>query len=272
MLSYIEEYLRQLISEERVQLFLDVLRVMYNYQIASPAQSIVDLISIEDAYPASTELLMVEMILNDAVNSVLNSFQIITHTTIEQNLELLKALHLLEGFFDSEVIVTLHDEALDAKEMLLVYLPLVTNKPVEYFDEFIIDVRPSMIERLYEHHLENTEGDIEDNPSTISKEKIEKIKAFGDKYPESLGISLVTTGIIKVNSSVSIVMNFLQDKLDDVSDVKTIALEIYSIALICNESEGSVVKNALDLVNRLYDDIHLTSSIKNAINSLELGK
>ena len=32
MLSYIEEYLRQLISEERVQLFLDVLRVMYNYQ------------------------------------------------------------------------------------------------------------------------------------------------------------------------------------------------------------------------------------------------
>lgn len=271
MLSFIEEYLRKHISEERTQLFMDVLRVMYSYQIASPAQSIIDLISLEDTYTPADELIMIETLLNDAINEVLNSFQIITNGTVEQNLNLLKAIHQLEGFFDSDVIVNLHNDFEEAKEMLLIYLPLVTNVPIEYFDEFIIDVRYGLIERLYDHHLEIVEADIEDITPSISKDKIAKIKTFGQTYPNALGIKLVTSGLLTLNASLKIALNFLQDEILEKTDEKQIALDIYSVALVCNDNDSATVKVAMDIVNRFYDDIHLTSTLKNIINSIEIG-
>lgn len=269
MLTNIENYLLERLTPQRTQIFTDSLKLIHSYEVISPIESVNEIINIEGTYSNEEALGIIESVVVNSMTEILANLFIISAGDMKQKLELLKGLNLLEHYIDSDVIVSVYDEDLSTQEMLLVYLNMVTGKPVEYFDEHIVDVRPQLITYLVNHHTEQVDAVVKNESNGIESSKLEVVKAFAMKHPDALAIKAVTSGVIRLDMDLTMLVNMLRPDIYKLTSAAKIAEAIYSLVLVSNTEHIEVPKTTMTVVNVLYDELELVSELKYLVTSFD---
>lgn len=269
MLTKIEDYLLERLTPQRTQIFMDALKLIHSYEVVSPIESITEVTSLQDTYSSEEVMGLIESIVTNSLQEILANQFVITTGNMQQQLELLKGLNLLEHYIDSDVIIGLNDEDLSAQEMLLKFLNMVTNKPIEYFDDFILDVRPSLISLLISKHTNEVEAMVTNQESVVESSKLEVVKNFADKHPDALGIRAVAKGIIRLDMDITLLLNILRQDIYKLTVPAKIAEAIYSVVLVSNTEHIEVPKMTMTVVNELYDELELIGELKYLVTSFD---
>lgn len=269
MLSEIKDYLLVRLTPERTAIFIEALQLIHSYEIMSPIDSINEIVSLEDTYSNEEALGLIESVIVNVLQEILANLFVLTTGNLLQQLNLLKGLNLLEHYIDSDVIVTEHDEELPPQEMLLKYLNLVTNQTVEYFDEFIIDVRPALITNLVEDHQSQIDAVVRNNEDGIETDKLTLVKTFAEKHPTALGVRLVKSGIINLNMDLTLLLKLVRSDIYKLTSPNQIAEAIYSIVLVSRTDHIEIPKRSMDVVNELYNDMMLIGELKYLVTSFD---
>lgn len=269
MLDDITEYLDQAIPKERSQIYLDALKVVLSYNAPSPIETVHEIISVADSYPKEDVLLLIDSAISNSLQDILVQHYITTRGNVLEQLVLLKGLNLLENYLDSEVILSLFDESLSSDEMLFTYLTHVTNKPVEYFDSFVIDVRPILLTRLIEKHSNDQDALVENYEDYVDQDKLIKVKALAKTNPEALGVQCVSTGLIKVGTDLSLLLNLTRAQIYELSSLNQMALAIYSLVLVSNTPLIEIPKMSTHVVNDLFDEFEVVSELTHLVTSFK---
>lgn len=268
MLDHVEDYLLQRITPERTRIFIEALQLIHSYEVTSPIESITEVVSLQDTYSNEEAMGLIESIIVNTLREILANLYIITSGDLLQQLNLLKGLNLLEHYIDSDVIVTEFDESKPTQEMLLKFLEIVSNQSIEYFDSFIMDVRPKLIERLVESHQEQVDAIVENNEDGVEASKLEVVKSFAEHHPHALGIKMVKSGLISLDMDLELLLNLTRQDIYKLEKPGDIAEAIFSLVLVSNTKHIEVPKVTMDVVNRLYDDIMLIGELKYLVTSL----
>jgi hypothetical protein len=269
MLTKIEDYLLERLTPQRTQIFMDALKLIHSYEVVSPIESIVEVTGLQETYSNEESMVLIETIVSNALQEILANQYVITTGNLQQQLELLKGLNLLEHYIDSDVIVSLNDEDLTPQEMLLKFLNAVTTKPIEYFDVFILDVRPHIISLLISKHTNEVEADVVNQESGIEASKLEVVKLFAEKHPDALAIKAVTRGIIRLDMDIILLLNILRQDIYKLTVPAKIAEAIYSLVLVSNTEHIEVPKMTMTVVNELYDELELIGELKYLVTSFD---
>lgn len=269
MLDEIEIYLSSILTEERTAIFINALKLIHSYEVTSPIESINEVVFLEDTYSKEESIGLIESIIVNVLQEILAAHYILSTGDINNKLTLLQCLNLLEHFIDSDVIVTEYDDDITTSEMLLKFLTIVSNKPIEYFDEFIIDVRPQLINNLVSNHQDQVDANLRNEENGIESSKYEIVKAFAEKHPESLGIKLVTSGLVNLNMDLTMLINLTRGDIYKLSSPKQIAEAVYSVVLISNTEHIEIPKKSMEVVNNLFDDLMLIGELKYLVTSFD---
>lgn len=269
MLTEIESYLLERLTPERTTIFVDALKLIHSYEVMSPIESINEVVGLEDTYSTEEALGLIESIIVNVLQEILANLYIITNGNLQQQLELLKALNLLEHYIDSDVIVYEYDESLSAQEMLLKLTSIVSTKPVEYFDSFILDVRPTLIELLVATHQEQVDAVVTNEEREQDVDKMTAVKAFAEKHPNALGITMVKAGIINLEMDLTLLIDLSRSEIYKLTAPVQIAEAIYSLVLVSKTDLMSVPKQTMDVVNLLFDDLMLIGELKYLVTSFD---
>ena len=269
MLTNIETYLEERLTPERTAIYIDSLRLIHSYEVMSPIESINEVITLVDTYSNEEAIGLIESIITNAFQEILANFYIICGGDLLERLTLLKALNLVEHFIDSDVIVHEYDEELSPQEMLLKFISIVSNKPIEYFDSFIMNVRSTLIELIVKNHQDQVDASVANKDDGIEISKLELVKAFAEKHPDALGVQLVKNGVINLDMDLTLLVNLTRQDIYKMTSPNQIAKAIYSIVLVSKTDHMSVPKATMDVVNVLFDDIMLIGELKYLVTSFD---
>lgn len=269
MLSDIESYLLDRLTPERTVIFIDSLKLIHSYEVMSPIESITEVINLEDTYSNEEAIGLIESIIVNVLQELLANLYIIATGNMKDRFNLLKSLNLLEHYIDSDVIVNEYDDELPPQEMLLKYLTIVSNQPIEYFDGFIMDVRPALIEHLLENHQDQVDAEVYNKEDGVEVSKLEVVKAFAEKHPDALGIKMVKTGIINLDMDLHLLINLTRQDIYKLTSPNQIAKAIYSLVLVSKTEHIQVPKTTMDVVNQLFDDMMLIGELKYLVTSFD---
>lgn len=269
MLTKIEAYLLEKITPERTTIFMDALKLIHSYEVISPIESITEVVSLTDTYSNEEAMGLIESIVTNTLQEILANQYIMSTGDMKQKLDLLKGLNLLEHYIDSDVIVSMYDEALSPQEMLLEYLVMVTSKPIEYFDAFLMDVRPQLISLLLDYHTVQVDAVVTNNEDGVESSKLEYIRAFALKHPEALGIQSVQSGVIGLGMDITILLNLMRQDIYKLASPAEIAAAIYSLVLVSNVELIEVPAMTMNVVNMLYDELELIGELKYLVTSFD---
>lgn len=269
MLTKIEDYLLERLTPQRTQIFMDALKLIHSYEVISPIESIIEVTGLQETYTSEESIGLIESIITNTLQEILANQFIITTGNIKEQLDLLKGLNILEHYIDSDVIVSMNDEDLSAEEMLLKFLHMVTNKPVEYFDAFILDVRPTLINLLIEKHTTEVDAVVVNQKSTVESSKLEVVKLFAEKHPEAMAIKAVERGVIRLDMDVTLLLNIMRQDIYKLTVPAKIAEAIYSLVLVSNTEHIEVPKMTMTVVNELYDELELIGELKYLVTSFD---
>lgn len=267
MLTNIETYLLQKITPQRTRLFTDAIKLIEGYDVYGTTKNIEEVLNLVETYSAEEILGWIESIIDNVLQDILANLFVLTRGDLKQKMELLKGINILEHFIDSDVIVFEYKDELTPEEQLFHYLTLVTNKPVEYFDSFVIDVRPTLIERIVAHHQEQVDGDVENQDNKQDSEKLNEIRAFAKEHPSALGTKAVASGLIKVGMPLDMLLRIFTEDIYRLTSNKQIAEAIYSIVIVSDTNPMSTPKTTMQVVNLLYNEIELISELKYLVTS-----
>lgn len=269
MLSEIESYLLDRLTPERTAIFTDCLKLIHSYEVMSPIESITEVVSLEDTYSNEEAIGLIESIITNVLQELLANLYVISSGNMKDKFNLLKALNLLEHYIDSDVIVNEYDDELPAQEMLLKYLVIVSNQPIEYYDEFIMDVRPALIEHLLSNHQDQVDAQVYNNEDGVEVSKLEVVKAFALKHPDALGIQMVKAGIVNLDMDLHLLINLTRQDIYKLTSPNQIAKAIYSLVMISNTEHIQIPKTTMDVVNQLFDDMMLIGELKYLVTSFD---
>lgn len=269
MLTKIESFLLQRLTPERTSIFIDSLKLIHSYEVMSPIESVNEVVTLENTYSNEEAIGLIESIITNSFQEILANLYVISTGNMYEKFNLLKGLNLLEHYIDSDVIVSEYDEDLPAGEMLLKYLNMVTNKPVEYFDGFILDVRPALIELLLTNHQDQVDAEVHNEEGGVEPSKLEVVKAFALKHPDALGIQMVKSGIINLDMDLYLLVNLTRQDIYKLTSPNQIAKAIYSVVLVSNTEHIKVPKATMDVVNQLFDDMMLIGELKYLVTSFD---
>lgn len=267
MLIQIEEYLQDRLTQQRCGVFMEALKLIHSYEVTSPLESLREIVSLQDTYSKDEALGLIESIITNVLQEILAHQFIITTGDLKEQLELLKGVSILEHYLDSDVILNLYDEDRTPQEMLFIFLINVTTHPIEYFDSFVVDVRPTLIELIIEKHTDDYETEVVNQEQTINPDSLLQIKQFAEKYPNSLGVVNIKKGLIRLDMGIDVLIKMFQNDIYKLNKPKEIAEAIYSLVVVSSVEEIEVPATTMNLVNTLYDDLELIGELKYLVTS-----
>ncbi len=268
MFETIQSFLFSYLIFERAQLIVDSLRLIYNSNFITPIEKAHEQVMVAETVGVDETLLNILEIVNDTLTEILYNYSVITKGGFEFKAKILSDLNLLEHFIDSDVITTLHDEDLSAKEMLLAYIQLVSNKPIEYYDENIVSVSDRLVDRLYKKHLNKLDERIENNEE--EQGHLDYQRAFASMYPTSLGVLLIKDGKAKLNLPINNLVTLYKRFIYKLDSNEDIAINIYSLVVISNAEPNNYNTICMQVVNELYNDLEQVSSLKYIVTNIKV--
>lgn len=268
MLDSIKQFLFSVLTPERAQLFNDGILLIYNYNFMSPIEMIYEVTMSVDTNGMDETLYLIESIINDNLSQIIAQHYIISRGDFVFKTKLLNNLNMLEHYMDSEVIVHMHNDDDDSKEMLLAYFALVDNTPIEIYDEKIIDVRDTLINNLYKKHQSKMEERVENQDEF--KENLTAQRSFAQTYPNSLGVRIIQKGYSKLNCSLDMLVSKYKKNIYNIEDPKDLALAIYSLVVISSTKPMNYNTAAMEVINQLYNDLHLVGELRYLVTSFKI--
>lgn len=268
MFETIQAFLFSYLIHERAQIVVDTLRLIYQNNFVTPIERIHEQVMTVETKGVDETLSIIESLINDTLSEILYNYSIVVTGGFEFKKQLLSDLNILEHYIDSDVITTMHNESIPPKEMLIEYIQLVSNKPIELYDTNIQMVSHKLIDRLYSKHLNKLDESIEDKSNNL--DHLNYQRSFANMYPSSLGVMLVKDGKVKLNGDISALMDRYKRFIYKLEKDEDIAINIYSLVVISNTPPLNYNNVCLSCINELYNDLQLVSSLRYIITNIKV--
>lgn len=266
MLDIIEDFLSQHMSPEYTQSRLDTIKLIVAQGLTSPVETILEAIYYKDSATPEDIVAFIDEILNNFLTDILSNFYIMIKGEVEYKTKFLQALNLLDDYIDSDVILEKYEDDLAPDEALVQLLAVVGSESVEYYDEFLIDVRPQLLERLISKHEMLVDSEVIDEESEDRAARINEVRVFKGTHGDTFATDAVINGTIKTGTPLHMMLNLFTSEIYKLSSPTEIAKNIYSLVLVSDTAHDDVNVTAMNLVTDLYNDVLVGRDISSELS------
>lgn len=272
MLSDIDDFLSQNMSPEYTASRMTSIRLIESQGLLSATTTLMEAVSQQTVIPALDIVTFIDEVLDNYLTDILAQFFIILRGEVDYKTKFLQALNLLDDYIDSDVIVENYDSDVQPDEALVKLMALVGEEEIEYYDEFLVDVRPQLLTRLIAKHTMQTDLTVDNDEYNTQVERIKEVKIFKGTHGDTLITDAVIEGTIKLGLSGNILLAMFRGDIYKLSDPTEIAKAIYSLALISDTPLTEVNTFASDLISELYTDMETTIAVTSAMSEYTIRR
>lgn len=272
VLNDIDNFLSQNMSPEYTTSRMTSIRLIESQGLLSPTTTLMEAVSQQDTIPPIDIVTFIDEVLDNFLTDILAQFFIILRGDVEYKTKFLQALNLLDDYIDSDVIVENYDSDVQPDEALVKLMALVGEEEIEYYDEFLVDVRPQLLNRLIAKHTAQADLTIQNEEHSSHIERITLVKNFKGTHGDTIITDAIIDGTVKLGLSGNILLAMFRTDIYKLSDPNEIAKTIYALALVSDVELESVNTFALDLITELYTDMETVTAVTSSISEYTIRR
>lgn len=272
VLNDIDNFLSQNMSPEYTTSRMTSIRLIESQGLLSPTTTLMEAVSQQDTIPPIDIVTFIDEVLDNFLTDILAQFFIILRGDVEYKTKFLQALNLLDDYIDSDVIVENYDSDVQPDEALVKLMALVGEEEIEYYDEFLVDVRPQLLNRLIAKHTAQADLTIQNEEHSSHIQRITLVKNFKGTHGDTIITDAIIDGTVKLGLSGNILLAMFRTDIYKLSDPNEIAKTIYALALVSDVELESVNTFALDLITELYTDMETVTAVTSSISEYTIRR
>lgn len=272
VLNDIDNFLSQNMSPEYTTSRMTSIRLIESQGLLSPTTTLMEAVSQQDTIPPIDIVTFIDEVLDNFLTDILAQFFIILRGDVEYKTKFLQALNLLDDYIDSDVIVENYDSDVQPDEALVKLMALVGEEEIEYYDEFLVDVRPQLLNRLIAKHTAQADLTIQNEEHSSHVQRITLVKNFKGTHGDTIITDAIIDGTVKLGLSGNILLAMFRTDIYKLSDPNEIAKTIYALALVSDVELESVNTFALDLITELYTDMETVTAVTSSISEYTIRR
>lgn len=265
MLAIIEKFLSQNMSPEFTDARMTTVRLIESQGLISPTETIVEAINYKDTASQDEIVLFIDEILDNFLTDILSNYYIMLKGDVDYKTKFLQALNLLDDYIDSDAIIERYDIDLPPDQALVTLMAFVGEMPVEYYEEFLVDVRPQLLEKLLFKHENLVNDEVDDEVTEDHINRVKEVKTFKGAHGDTFVTDAIIAGTIKVGTPLRVLVNLFKADISKLNSATEVSRNVYALVLSSDVANENINELAMDVASDIYtpsiDGISIASAM-----------
>jgi hypothetical protein len=260
MIHTLQLVLTDLVTEERLQVLVDALRLVESSGQSAPSDELQEIIEIQDGLSDNTMLVSrLTDVLELAINQTLNQLGITCNedADLAQKVAILTAVVSLEDYIIPEHIAGILGGYFTNEEAIALMVPIFTTMTTEEAIEVLMKVEDATLERLSEVVQNNLlkRGNLEvelpqNNTARIAM--LNRLIKATSREQLSVVITLIEAGV-RAGRPLSTLLTNHTEELDQF-EINHLVVELLALVIFSDHELGDLRAKVGELINEFSDD------------------
>lgn len=271
MFTKLENYLDKWVSIERKVAMIDALTVLSNMGFMAAWAEISAYLESATDDSLSTVIDTIEGITTVGLDYVLSTHTIIMDGTYVLKTAVVKGLLTIPSYEDTDTVIQLTMECMDPQEALCDLLELTTDYKAQDYCDFIMDVSPSLIQKINQNAVQNSESADVDPEDDLDPVRKKLLISFLTIYKNSIAQTelldnLFPPGVMDIGFVVDAHKRALL--VLEPEGHEQAGVEMIGLALISNAPPDTILKSAKEHLDLVFTDIQFISKVDMSLTNV----